>query len=153
VDRACALALINNFSKKYYRDLRVMTENGMIPFAELGIQKQPIPAFVLRYYFGGSTRHWGNVLHNGAMPTRLDLQCLRASIEIPRLEDIRIKCKMIRSMQKSSKNTEERKPLVRGAKEPITRRDGSIYNGDEWKVIDEKLNKVFGKRKYSALMP
>lgn len=143
VDKKCALALIRAFRKKYLIATFDMNEEQAARAQLSGIK----PAELLRYYFGGSTRHWGNIIYNNEIPTRLDMQCLRASIGIESLDEIRQNSKRIRSMQKTA-NRGETKPL-NGAKQPIKRRDQSIYDADNWRTANELLDSVFGKRKVS----
>jgi hypothetical protein len=142
-DRICALSLIRAFRKKYLMATFGLSEEQAARAQLSGIK----PAEIMRYYFGGSTRHWGNVLYNNEMPTRLDLQCLRASIEIESLDEIRQNSKRIRSMQKAAIRGDTK--ALAGAKKPIERRDGSIYDSDNWRAANELLDSVFGKRKVS----
>jgi len=141
VDKKCALALIRAFRKKYLIATFGMNEEQAARAQLSGIK----PAELLRYYFGGSARHWGNIIYNNEIPTRLDMQCLRASIGIESLDEIRQKSKMIRSMQKAAIRGDTRP--IKGAKMPIARRDYSIYDMDTWRSANELLDKVFGKRK------
>ncbi len=143
VDKKCALALIRAFRKKYLIATFGMNEEQAARAQLSGIK----PAELLRYYFGGSARHWGNIIYNNEIPTRLDMQCLRASIGIESLDEIRQKSKMIRSMQKAAIRGDIK--ALAGAKKPIERRDGSVYDADRWKTADELLDSVFGKRKVS----
>jgi len=62
-DRDEALRLIAHFERKFFSGKELKPE-------------------ALAHFFGGSRRHWGNILYNKGMPTRLDLQCLRAANEI-----------------------------------------------------------------------
>jgi hypothetical protein len=140
-DRACALALIRAFKKKYLKNIFGFDDEQAERVQLSGAK----PAEILRYYFGGSTRHWSNIIYNNEIPTRLDLQVLRASIEIQNLDDIRHKSMMIRSMQKAAIRGDTRP--IKGAKMPIARRDYSIYDMDTWRSANELLDKVFGKRK------
>ena len=140
-DRACALALIRAFKKKYLKNTFGFDDEQVEHVQLAGIKLTEI----LRYYFGGSTRRWGNIIYNNEIPTRLDLQCLRASIDIGDLEQIRHKSMMIRSMQKAAIRSDTRP--IKGAKMPIARRDYSIYDMDTWRSANELLDKVFGKRK------
>jgi hypothetical protein len=140
-DRACALALIRAFKKKYLKNTFGFDDEQVEHVQLAGIKLTEI----LRYYFGGSTRRWGNIIYNNEIPTRLDLQCLRASIDIGDLEQIRHKSMMIRSMQKAARHGVV-KPLA-GAKQPIVRRDRSVYYADSLQTVDEVLDRVFGKQK------
>ncbi len=140
-DRACALALIRAFKKKYLKNIFGFDDEQAERVQLSGAK----PAEILRYYFGGSTRHWSNIIYNNEIPTRLDLQVLRASIEIQNLDDIRHKSMMIRSMQKAARHGVV-KPLA-GAKQPIVRRDRSVYYADSLQTVDEVLDRVFGKQK------
>ncbi len=129
VDRKCALELISNFSKKYAK-----TKNS--------VSEPSVNASIMSHYLGGSTRHWGNILHNNELPTRLDIQCLGASIELTSLEDIRSKSIMIRQMQKDSGRPRKTGVPANAAKEPIMRRDGSVYSADTWKWLYAKLDEM-----------
>jgi hypothetical protein len=144
-DRTCAIALIRAFRKKYLMATFGLNEEQAARAQLSGIK----PAEILRYYFGGSTRHWGNLLYNHELPTRLDLQCLRASIDIGDLNEIRQKSIRIRSMQKAAIRGDIK--ALAGAKAPIARRDGSVYDSDNWRAADELLDSVFGKWKVNRL--
>jgi hypothetical protein len=128
-DRICALALIRSFTKKYCK--------------ARGIPEQELKPYILRQYFGGQGRRWGAVLHNKCVPTRLDMQCLRASIGIDDIETIKAKSIMIRQMEKEARHGEIKH--TEGAKEPLRRRDGSIYEADSWKILYEELEKELDK--------
>ena len=129
VDRRYALALINNFSKKYAK-----TKNS--------VSESKITASIMSHYLGGSTRHWGNILYNNELPTRLDIQCLRAALELTELEDVRSKSITIRQMQKYSEHPKNTGVPAHAVKEPVRRRDGSVYNGDEWNWLYGKLDEM-----------
>jgi len=144
-DRACALALIRAFKKKYLKNTFGFDDEQVEHVQLAGIKLTEI----LRYYFGGSTRRWGNIIYNNEIPTRLDLQCLRASIDIGDLNEIRQKSIRIRSMQKAAIRGDIK--ALAGAKAPIARRDGSVYDSDNWRAADELLDSVFGKWKVNRL--
>ena len=132
IDRACALSPIHAFIRNenlHYTDGRRI----------YGVK----PTRLLRYCFGGTARHWGNVLYNNEMPTRLDLQCLRASIGLEDVGEITQKSIRIRAMQKAANHGNVE--LVKGAKPPINRRDKSVYRADSLRVIDELLEEIIEK--------
>jgi hypothetical protein len=138
-DRTCALGLIHRFFRLHYDDLKIMTDEGLRPLRELGIPETEISPRVLQRYFGGATNDWANFLYNGRRPTKVDMACLRASIELNDVYKIRQKSKMIRLMQR----TAERGGAIGilGAKKPLQRRDGSIYRMDSFKMYYEALGK------------
>jgi hypothetical protein len=71
------------------------------------------------------------------------MQCLRASIGIDDIETIKAKSIMIRQMEKEARHGEIKH--TEGAKEPLRRRDGSIYEADSWKILYEELEKELDK--------
>lgn len=122
-DRREAFRLIERFERKYF--------NGM-----------KLDADTLAYYFGGDKRHWGSIIHNGAMPTAFDIKCLKCSIDCVSLDRLRMACIGIRSRE--TKGTPPRwiTAAVPTAKYVI-RRDGRCYNEDLWEKVNKKLDKVF----------
>ena len=105
--------------------------------------------------------------HNFERPTRLDLQCLqaaaeiiavrhvegddvltelsstrpveglRASIEPSTPETVKAECLKVRTMAKEAQRSSYEP--VAGAKPPLQRRDGSIYDLDSWRVVYRQL--------------
>ena len=101
------------------------------------------------------------------MPTRLDLQCLRAANEIVAVrrvegddvltelsstrpvdgvrasiapstpETVKAECLKIRTMAKEAQRGSCER--LDGAKPPLQRRDGSIYDLDSWRVVYRQL--------------
>ncbi len=110
---------------------------------------------LLQHYFGGSRRHWGNILHSNAQPTKIDLACLRLSIEF----DGRRLQKASQSIRFYAANPEENYLRIknywpidvdvfgtmpttsritkRQEKAPFIRRDGSLYDRDSWKSWED----------------
>lgn len=125
VDRVSALELIRAFMVKFEDQLEIRIGKELKPIREVEIPERKIQSHVLQRYFGGSIPHWSNVLYNGEPPTRLDMTCLRASIELKTAEDIREKTNLIRAMQRAA----DRGGIkgIEGVKRPIQRRDGSQY--------------------------
>jgi len=124
-DRACALALIRRFFRLHYDELNLRADGSFRTLRELGIPETETPPRVLQRYLGGAASHWGSIIHNGEPPTRLDMQCLRASIELKTAEDIREKTKLIRAMQRAADSGGI--TGIEGEKQPIRRRDSGAY--------------------------
>lgn len=108
---------------------------------------------LLQHYFGGSRRHWGNILHSNAQPTKIDLACLRLSIEFDgrRLQKashtIRFNAAYPEKSQLRIRNWSTEMdlfnprltsaPLTSSDKAPLERRDGSLYDRDSWKSWED----------------
>lgn len=99
---------------------------------------------LLQYYFGGSRRHWGNVLANGAEPSKVDIACLRASVEQDGGHLRRISGELRRCASGKARNdwnfvdlfspNPSAAPKCKG---PLARRDGGIYERDSWKLWED----------------
>lgn len=94
---------------------------------------------LLQHYFGGSRRHWGNILSNGAEPSKVDMACLRYSIEEDGGHLQRISGELRRCATGKARNdwnfvdffSPHPSPKPR-FKEPLRRRDGGVYEADSW---------------------
>jgi len=148
-DRISAMALIRAFLKKHYllssrviaspigHSILQKVNNGVLTRDDLKAITEIMgetPSKFLQRHFGNSTRHWSNILYNEEIPTRLDLQCLNVSLETDDLFRIRYKSKMIHNMQKMANHGS--KKIIPGAKKPLRRRDGSIYNADSRNLLN-----------------
>lgn len=146
LEREEAIRLIERFSRVYYSYIHVMTENGMVPFSELGIHEPPIPAFIMSYYFGGNARKWGAILKGSAIPSRLDIACLRCSIGTKNLERMRVEARHLRDAAKGGEPPRWATASLPDAKKPLHRRDGGTYDRDAWTKMDKLLDKKFKNR-------
>lgn len=108
---------------------------------------------LLQNYFGGSRRHWGQIISNNAQPTKIDLACLKLSIEF----DGKVLQKASYAIRFNATFPEKSKQLIRDwspemdlfssrpnprtmascIKMPLIRRDRSVYDRDSWQSWED----------------
>lgn len=93
----------------------------------------------LTYYFGGNRIRWGSILKSGDIPSSIDLECLRQSIDLVG-DQLRRRCQHIRARARGGIPPRWAMASCPSAKKVIQRRDGGTYDEDLYNAVGQKLN-------------